>query len=80
VFVHLLFFSMFLFSAGSAINACKILLKFASYEEFWRFCFGQCQDFKVGCAVDCELRKQLVILSHGKSYEGKLEGEIKSDA
>ena len=58
------------------MSCCKVLLRFKKYEEFWRYCFGQCRDFKVGCAVDCEVRKQLRIPPHGRSYEGKLEGEV----
>ncbi|MEM2129152.1 MAG: hypothetical protein QXZ70_00995 [Candidatus Bathyarchaeia archaeon] len=54
----------------------KAPILFKSYEEFWFFCFGQCRDFRVGCANSCELRKQLEIPPHGKSYLGKMKGEI----
>jgi len=59
------------------MSDCKVLLTFKTYEMFWRFCFGQCRDFRVGCAVGCELRKRLGISPHGKSYVSKLEGEVK---
>ena len=36
-----------------------VLLRFRTYEEFWLFCFGQCRDFKLGCATQCEIRKRL---------------------
>jgi len=62
-----------------SLGDCKVL-RFQRYEEFWRFCFRECRDFKVGYAVDCEFRKRLKIPPHGKSCEGKLEGEIKSNA
>ena len=56
---------------------CEISLKFSRYEEFWSYCFGQCRDFKLGCAVDCLLRRRLGIPPHGKSYLEKLKGEVK---
>jgi len=59
------------------MSDCNVLLSFKTYEEFWRYCFCQCQNFKVGCAVSCELRKRLRIPPHGRSYKGKLEGEVK---
>ncbi|MEM2112219.1 MAG: hypothetical protein QXX08_10165 [Candidatus Bathyarchaeia archaeon] len=55
----------------------KIPPLFKTYEEFWLFCFSQCRDFRVGCANSCELRKRLEIPPHGKSYLGKIKGEIK---
>lgn len=58
------------------MDDCRAVLKFTSYEEFWRFCHGQCPDFREGCASDCELRKRLGIPPFGKSYLGKLKGEI----
>ena len=57
-----------------------VLVRFGTYEEFWRFCFGQCRDFKVGCAVNCPTRKKLGIPPFGKSYLGKMKGEIRKDA
>ena len=59
------------------MSDCRVLLRFKTYEEFWRYCFGQCRDFRVGCAVDCGLRKRLEIPPHEESYEGKLEGEVR---
>ena len=60
------------------MSEIEFSLRFKTYEEFWRYCFGQCRNFKLGCAVDCELRKRLGIPPHGKSYEGKLKGEVQS--
>jgi hypothetical protein len=59
------------------MSGCDVLLRFKTYEEFWRFCYGQCRDFRVGCAVGCELRKELGIPPYGKLYVSKLEGEVK---
>jgi len=52
------------------------LLHFASYDEFWVFCFFHCGKLKDGCARSCELRKFLGIPPFGKSYIGKFEGRI----
>jgi hypothetical protein len=57
-----------------------VLLRFRTYEEFWLFCFGQCRDFKLGCAAQCEIRKKLEIPPFSKSYLGKMKGEIRKDA
>jgi hypothetical protein len=54
----------------------KVPYSFRTYEEFWIFCSSQCRNFRVGCANNCELRKRLDIPPHGKSYLGKLKGEI----
>jgi len=71
------FFLFFVdFSAGLGMSDCRVLLRFKTYEEFWCYCFGQCRDYRVGCAVDCELRKRFGIPPHGKSYESKLKGEV----
>ena len=51
----------------------EVLLRFRTYEEFWCFCFSQCRDFKLGCAVRCELREKLGIPPFGKSYLGKMQ-------
>lgn len=60
------------------MSSCKVLWRFKTYEGSWRYCFGQCRDLKLGCAVDCELRKGLGTPAHGKSYVGKLGGEVQS--
>jgi hypothetical protein len=58
-----------------------MILKFSSdsgrMKSSGLFCFGQCQCFKLGCAAQCEIRKRLGIPPFGKSYLGKLKGEIK---
>jgi hypothetical protein len=51
-------------------------VRFRLFEEFWDYCLGRCGSFRVGCADRCELRKRLRIPPFGKSYFGKLKGEI----
>jgi hypothetical protein len=42
---------------GAVMVDCTVSLKFVTYEEFWRYCFGQCRAFKVGCVVIISLGK-----------------------
>jgi len=58
------------------LREIDLVLRFVRYEEFWRYCFFECRDFRVGCACSCALRGRLKIPPRGKSYSGKLEGEI----
>ncbi|MCJ7631794.1 hypothetical protein MUP77_05270 [Candidatus Bathyarchaeota archaeon] len=59
------------------MNNAEAVLRFSRYEEFWHYCFCECRDSRVGCACSCGLRKRLKIPPHGKSYLGKLEGEVR---
>jgi hypothetical protein len=49
------------------MNRTNILLDIESYEDFWRYC-KVCPQFRIGCAVSCELRKHLKIPPHGSQY------------
>lgn len=61
----------------SFLSDSRASLRSRFYEDFWDFCSRQCRGFRVGCARSCELRKRLGIPPHGKSYFGKLKGEIR---
>jgi hypothetical protein len=59
------------------LSECKVVLVFRRYEEFWRFCFSECREFKLGCAESCRFRKALGILPFGRSYADKFKGEVR---
>ncbi len=72
----LVIFPLFSFWVWLILSGQDGRLRFASYREFWVFCFRGCGDFKVGCAETCCFRKTLDIPPFRKSYLGKFEGII----
>jgi|GEM_PF-3866517 len=38
-----------------------------TFDGFWRLCKA-CAEFKLGCAMNCELRKKLGLPPHGSLY------------
>lgn len=46
-------------------------LDFKNPYEALQYCIYECNEFKQGCSLDCELRKKYKIPPHGPAYPKK---------